>query len=113
MQFPDFPNLPKSALEVYELLMAKIEPDLLHANLPLLDEKYAKDTPKQREERKKRYQKAFKTFYAEMKKYYANQEQILKGFQHRVIGAVEQGVQEQEANQFLSSFDQAIEASLA
>ena len=43
-------------------MMEQIEPDLLLKNIPLLDAKYAGETPDQKEARMKRYEEAYKKF---------------------------------------------------
>ena len=48
--------------QVYDLLMADIEPDLLLATIPTLEKKYAHETPKEHEIRMERYQLAYKKF---------------------------------------------------
>ena len=48
--------------QVYDLLMADIEPDLLLKNIPLLDEKYRAETPAEHAERLERYQIAYTKF---------------------------------------------------
>lgn len=48
--------------EIYDSLMAEIEPDLLLASIPLLDIKYAAETPTEHEARMKRYAVAYKKF---------------------------------------------------
>ena len=50
------------ASQVYDLLMADIEPDLLLAMIPTLDKKYAAETPTEREKRMVRYSAAYKKF---------------------------------------------------
>lgn len=56
--------------EVYDMIMAEIEPDLTTANLPTLAERYKDETDEQKEERAERYKAAFieyKKRYAEYK----------------------------------------------
>lgn len=50
------------AREIYDRIMAEIEPDLLLSTIPLLDTKYAGETTVQHEERMKRYAVAYKKF---------------------------------------------------
>lgn len=50
------------ARQLYDVLMAEIEPDLLLENIPQLDEKYKDETPEQKQERIKRYAEAYKQF---------------------------------------------------
>lgn len=56
----------KLAEEVYDMIMGKIDEDLLLANIPGLDEKYAGESEQEREARLARYQEAYKTFDEEL-----------------------------------------------
>ncbi len=47
---------------VYDIVMGLIEPDLMSAQLPLLTEKYAKETPEETIARMERYDRAFALF---------------------------------------------------
>ncbi len=51
-----------SGEDIYDALMADIEMDLITVNLPLLDEKYAGETPGQKAERMARYEAAYKAY---------------------------------------------------
>ncbi len=53
-----------SGKEMYDLLMARIEPELLSENIPLLAQRYAKETPQQHEERMARYSQAYAKYDA-------------------------------------------------
>lgn len=55
-------NTMPSGEEIYDSIMAQIEPELTTAQLPLLKEKYKSETPEQAKARAERYQKAFKTY---------------------------------------------------
>ncbi len=50
------------AEDVYDMMMDEIEPDLLLASIPLLDAKYAGETPEQHDVRMQRYTVAYKKF---------------------------------------------------
>jgi hypothetical protein len=50
------------AEQIYDLLMAEIEPELLLANIPVLDAKYAAETPEEHAVRMARYAQAYKKF---------------------------------------------------
>ena len=50
------------AEQVYDSLMAPIEEDLLTANIPTLDAKYAMETADEHTARMERYKKAYATF---------------------------------------------------
>lgn len=55
------PVLPQGE-EFYDALMAQIEPDLVSTQLPLLEARYAGETPEQKEARQARYDAAFEEF---------------------------------------------------
>lgn len=55
------PVVPKEN-EFYDQLMALIEPELTSEQLPLLEARYADESPEQKEERRARYQAAFDEF---------------------------------------------------
>lgn len=57
------------AEQVYDSLMASIEPDLLTVNIPSLDQKYATETKEEHEVRMERYRSAYKKFDGEMAKF--------------------------------------------
>ncbi len=60
------PKIPATGQQLYDELMATIEPELTLAQLPLLAEKYRDETPEQAKARAERYTKA----YAEYDKAY-------------------------------------------
>lgn len=49
-------------VELYDLLMADIEPDLVTSTIPTLEEKYRGESPEDAKKRAERYAKAFVTF---------------------------------------------------
>jgi hypothetical protein len=57
------------AQQVYDLIMGPIESDLLLANIPLLDTKYAGESPMEHDARMERYKNAYIAFDKEMKKF--------------------------------------------
>ncbi|PIQ76450.1 hypothetical protein COU78_06385 [Candidatus Peregrinibacteria bacterium CG10_big_fil_rev_8_21_14_0_10_49_24] len=59
---PALERMLPSGTEIYDALMSAIEPELLSANLPSLEEKYANETLRQKKEREMRYQKAFAAY---------------------------------------------------
>lgn len=65
--------------EMYDMIMARIEPDLMTHMLPLLDDLYSYETPEQRAAREEWYTKVFAQFEIEyarfangMKNYYTS-----------------------------------------
>lgn len=55
------------AEQIYDLLMGQIEPELLLANIPVLDAKYAAETPEEHAVRMARYAEAYRKFDAALK----------------------------------------------
>lgn len=49
--------------EIYDYLMAKIEPELVTSAIPTLDEKYKGETPEEKTERKQRYKVSFEKYH--------------------------------------------------
>jgi hypothetical protein len=47
---------------LYDAIMGQIEPDLVTAELPKLPEKFAKDTPEEKEARSFRYKRAYEQY---------------------------------------------------
>lgn len=56
---PSIVRLMPSGRQVYDALMAGIEPELVSANLPLLTEQYQSETPEANAARMERYKQAF------------------------------------------------------
>lgn len=59
---PDESTTMPSGEEIYDSIMAEIEPELTTPQLPLLKEKYKDETAEQAKARAERYQKAFKLY---------------------------------------------------
>ncbi len=55
--------------ELYDRLMAEIEPELLTKNLPTLDEKYKGESPEDAKVRADRYDKAFAEYEKRLAEY--------------------------------------------
>tara|TARA_Y100000310_G_scaffold300286_1_gene335864 strand:- start:309 stop:644 length:336 start_codon:yes stop_codon:yes gene_type:complete len=51
---------------IYDMLMGDIEPDLLLANIPGLDEKHSGESEEEHKERMQRYKDAYKKFDEEL-----------------------------------------------
>lgn len=64
-------NSEELARQLYDVLMADIEPDLLLENLSSLDAKYAGETPEEKERRLARYEAAYKRFDQEFNDFMA------------------------------------------
>lgn len=59
---PNTDDLSLQARALYDQLMAPIEPELTHAGIATLREKYRGETPEKAALRRKRYQKAMKRY---------------------------------------------------
>jgi len=55
--------------QLYNAIMAGIEPDLLLEHIPYLDELYASESEAEHAARMKRYEAAYKTFDGELQKF--------------------------------------------
>lgn len=91
------------ARDLYNTLMADIEPDLLLENLPLLDAKYDGETPEQKAVRLQGYEAAYAKFDAEFEKF-------MSGVNEEVRTSRRSALQEKEAAAKQS--DQPLLASL-
>ena len=56
----------KMAEQIYDMIMGKIESDLLLTNIPGLDEKYAHENGAEHKVRMKKYKEAYKKFDTEI-----------------------------------------------
>jgi len=63
-QVQDFQDIDSEELakQLYDVLMAEIEPDLMLANIPLLDQKYGGESEDEKKARMLRYEDAYKKF---------------------------------------------------
>ncbi|MBT3835219.1 hypothetical protein HOF56_03130 [Candidatus Peribacteria bacterium] len=91
----DPPVIP-SGQEIYDLLMGKIESDLLSKNLDGLEEKYKNETPEEKEERKNRYNKAFAQYHKELDEYLAGMNQKIVEYKRISIQSLENRNKEKE-----------------
>ena len=60
------PKSKQLAEQVYDMIMGKIDQDLLLENIPNLDAKYAGETEEEKEKRMERYKVSYKKFDQEM-----------------------------------------------
>ena len=96
--------------ELYNLLMGGIEPDLTTDQLPLLDEKYAAETPEQAKIRAARYEKAFAEYDKQLNAYLAKLEAKVREYQSAARQSVE-NEERQKEGQALSGIEDAIGAA--
>ena len=94
---------------LYDAIMAQIEPDLVTATIPTLDEKYAEETPAEKKARAIRYADAFEVCDHKM-------EEIMKAWNAHALQLREEALETiktkdaSEESAQLSSLDQAIDA---
>lgn len=93
--------------ELYDSIMSQIEPDLVTAMIPLLEEKYKSETPEQNKMRMERYQKAFEKYKEEFAKYSQNWDSQLNAFQRSTMQDVENDDRKDEGGD-LSGIESAI-----
>jgi uncharacterized protein YukE len=90
------------AQQVYDLIMEPIEPDLLLANIPLLDAKYAGESQAEHEARMQRYQAAYKKFDREMEKFLDAINTSVRSTQREALKARENEDRRREQEQLTS-----------
>ncbi len=95
--------------ELYNTLMSKIDPDLTTDQLPLLDQKYAGETPEQAQVRAQRYEKAFAEYDKQLAAYLAALEAKVHQYQSTARKSLEHEERTKEEQQ-LSGLEQAIGA---
>lgn len=82
--FPPLPPL-KSGAEIYDGIMAAIEPELTTAQVALLEEKYKDETPEQKKARSERYAKAMEEYIKRYVEFLHDQESQVRAFATRVL----------------------------
>lgn len=95
--------------QLYNTLMARIEPDLTTDQLPLLDEKYKNETPEQAQARASRYEKAFAEYDRQLREYLTELEAKVRQYQASARKSLEHEDRQKE-EQDLSGLEQAIGA---
>ncbi len=75
---------------IYDMLMAKIEPDLVTLVIPTLDEKYKTETPEERKARGLRYKDAFEKYDVAYREYMDGMKSGITKFQRDALHSVEQ-----------------------
>jgi hypothetical protein len=92
---PEPPKIP-SGKEIYDSIMAKIEPELVSQNLPSLKEKYERENPEERGIRGKRYKAAYKKYDAAFKAYIADLERKVNTYRREALKSAEARDRENE-----------------
>ena len=95
------PPLPKilPGKEVYDSIMKQIDPELLSDSLPTLEEKYEKETAKEKEARRKRYNVAFKKYHETYTAYLSDLDARIHRYQREAMKSIEDRSHQQEEKQ--------------
>lgn len=96
-----------SGTELYDSIMGDIEPELLSANLPLLKDAYANETPDERAARAARYQAAYAEYDARFAKNCNDWNKQLHAYKRHALHNVESRVQTKESAE-LSSLESSL-----
>ena len=92
------PQIPASGQQLYDEIMAKIEPELTTTQLPSLAEKYKNETPEQAKARAERYSKAFLAYEKAYVPYVGELNRGLTDYRKELLKAVENEEREQRMN---------------
>ena len=96
------------AEQVYNTLMADIEPDLMLETIPLLDQKYAGESKADHDVRMKRYEAAYRKFDEEFTKLMAEVNEEVRQEKKTALHSKEEAARSEESTQL-----QSLEASFA
>ncbi len=83
-----------SGPELYDMLMAPIEPELVSAAIPGLTERYAGESPDRAKERKERYRRAFEEYARRFAAYMERWDAQLHAFKRAVSASLEDTARE-------------------
>lgn len=83
-----FPVIP-STIELYDLLMKDIEPELISMSVPLLPAKYRGETKEAAEARAARYAKAFQEYDRQLELYIGNLNASIRKFGRDAASSME------------------------
>lgn len=98
-------ELPTGA-EVYDGIMSDIEPDLVSNMIPLLDEKYAGETPEQNAIRLTRYRTAYEEYGRRFAVWEKEMSQLVTSYRKGALKIEEQDSRDAESSALLSIEDQ-------
>lgn len=82
------PTIP-STVELYDLLMKDIEPELTSVMVPTLAAKYRKETPEQSAKRAERYAKAFRDYDRKLEQYIGDLNASIRKFGRQAAASME------------------------
>jgi esterase/lipase len=91
------PDSPLSGKDVYNAIMAKIEPDLVENVLPTLDKKYAGESEEEHKARMARYDKAFAEYDKQFAAFMTKLQEEVHGIQKNARVIAEQKSTAEEA----------------
>lgn len=83
-----WPTIP-STIELYDLLMRDIEPDLMSLSVPILAAKYRKETVEEAAMRAKRYAKAFQEYDRHLEAYIGDLDASIRKFGKEAAASME------------------------
>ena len=86
------------AEQIYDMLMGDIEPDLLLANIPGLDEKYKGETDAEHKARMKKYKDAYEKFDVELAEFMGKVKQETRENKRNALKEKEQVSREEESD---------------
>ncbi len=75
--------------EVYDALMATIEPELMSANIPVLDDKYVGESEEEKAARYERYSRAFDAYDAAYDKWKNDMHVVVKDYKKTALKTAE------------------------
>lgn len=87
--------------QFYDVVMGEIEPELALAQLPLLEGRFAKDTPEEKQLRIERYQKALEQYDRRLQEYERGVQDVLRHY----AKYVEDVAKEADSHSAGASFD--------
>lgn len=96
------------AVQLYDMLMRDIEPDLLSYNIPKLDEYYKGESTENHDKRMKRYEAAYKAFDIVFRQFMTDVQDEVRDTKRSSLVAKENEARDQEENQ-LASLEAAFE----
>lgn len=97
--------------ELYDQIMGPIEPELLTANIPHLDEQYTDEPPEDRAKRYERYTKAYAKYDEAYAAWHASFHQEVTVYRRDALKSAEQESKSEEVG-LLAQLEQDIESEL-
>ena len=107
---PPLPKLPESGKEFYDIVMGRIEPDLVTDVIPTLKEKYAAETSEDHAARMERYRQALTSYRTQKQHYYDQWRMQTKKFGRDLRTKVESDFRKEEEDT-LSQLEDLLEVA--